>query len=61
MQSHEIYEKAEIKHAMFTKILVIYSIVSVASLYMLSALFPIMYAMFGSPPPEQWSLPLEIQ
>lgn len=60
-QSQRIYKNVEGLHALLTALLLKISAVFVPVLYMTSALLPILYAIFGYPPPELWRLPLETQ
>lgn len=59
--AHRIYEQAEKYHVFVTKWLMKIAIGIVSMLYLASALFPILDAIFGYPPQQQWILPLETQ
>lgn len=59
--SARIYERAEDKHASFTAILLRLTITDLVVVFSSAAIFPISYAIFGYPPPQQWRLPVETQ
>lgn len=60
-QSYPIYRNAEDNHALFTVYVFRLLIWIVTTLFTLSAMSPISYAIFGYPPPELWPLPIEAQ
>lgn len=61
MKSRQFYEKMEKQHAFHTTLIIKILVGIMVPLYILTALFPISYAVFGSPQPEIWPLPVEIQ
>lgn len=59
--SHRIYEKVELKHVFINTWLVKIVYGTLLIIYVISAMFPISYAVFDYPPPHQWALPLQLQ
>lgn len=60
-RAHAIYEHAEVKHVLLIRYLGSVSIIAIATMFSVSAIFPISYAIFDYPPPERWTLPVEMQ
>lgn len=51
------YVKQEERNVKLMKVLLIYGIFIIATIYLLPILFPVSYAIFGFPKPKQWYLP----
>lgn len=60
-RQHRIYADAENKHASVTTMLTIICIATGVCFCALPLMFPILYAIFHYPPPEDWRLPVETQ
>lgn len=60
-EPHQIYMDTEASHSFITNMMIRFVCSSMAMMYLVAAMFPITYAIFGYPPPELWILPLELQ
>lgn len=61
MVSFKIYQHVEQNHTLLTQVLHAMIIMVVVTLYAIVLMFPISYAIFDYPTPDQWRLLLEIQ
>lgn len=59
--SWEIHDKAERKHILLFKGLLIYLYVALVTAFSIPLLSPLCYELFGFPQPQQWFLPVEVK
>lgn len=59
--SWEIYNKAERKHTLLFKGLLIYLYAALVTAFSIPLLSPLCYELFGFPQPHQWFLPMEVK
>lgn len=57
METYAIYKQAEKLHAFISTIILKFSTIAAITIFTLSALFPISYAVIKWPHPENWILP----
>lgn len=60
-QAQLIYEHIENRHVVLVEFLIKLSIFTTLVILLTSAMFPISHAIFDYPPPDLWTLPVEIQ
>lgn len=60
-QAQIVFEHAESRYVLLVKLLTKISIFTILLILLTSAMFPISHAIFDYPPPELWTLPVEIQ
>lgn len=56
-----LYRKVESSHSLFHSYMLKLLLLADVVLFVPSTMFPILYAIFGYPPPNLWPLPVEIQ
>lgn len=61
VKSHQIYDCLERNHAIFCTWVVKLLCGIVTTVYVSSGMQPILYALFGHPSPQHWTLPFEIR
>lgn len=61
METTTIYEQAEKRHSFAISVLFRLSVAMILGSSGLSAVYPISFAIFGYPPPNEWALPMKNQ
>lgn len=60
-EAYSIYKKCEERHSRIVNGIYRFAMISVFLLCGIVALLPIIYAIFGTPAPNQWIIPMPMQ